>query len=86
MGVPVQVFNPNPKLSKFQPDLVDKTAHKMNPKCDSFKQIQIEAKINADISTSENSPTNISKAVDLFENGIWSQVSSNNIIEPLLIE
>lgn len=87
MGVPVQIVNPNPKLRKFKPEALDRTSQKtMNPKCDSFKQIQIEAKINADISTSENSPTNISKGVDLLENGIWSQVSSNNIIEPLLIE
>lgn len=86
MGVPVQVINPNPKLRKFKPDLLEKTSHKMNPKSDSFKQIQIEEKMNADVSTSENSPTNISKAVDLLENGIWSQVNSNNIIEPLLID
>ena len=83
MGAPVQVKTPNPDLRNFNSDLVDRTSHKMNPKSDSFKQIQIEAKINtADISTSENSPTNIG----FFENGIWSQVSSNNNLEPLLIE
>ena len=83
MGAPVQVKTPNPDLRNFNSDLVDRTSHKMNPKSDSFKQIQIEAKINtADISTSENSTTNIG----FFENGIWSQVSSNNNLEPLLIE
>ena len=82
MGAPVQVNNPNPQLGMFKPYLLDGTSHKMNPKSDSFKQIQIEEKTNADISTSEDSPTNISKV----EGGIWSQVSSNNILEPLLIE
>jgi len=84
MGVPVKVIDRNPTFKSIRPDYLDSVSHKMNLKSHSFTQIQPE--INAETSTSENSPTNNSKAMEFTEAQYFAQINTNTYEEPLLIE